>query len=127
MIHPLFTRLATQPGLFAEHLGAYAELASAEAGQLGRRWLHRGVLLLVALALGALALGLVGMAMLLAAVVPLASMPAPWALWVVPAVPALAAALCTWLARGTTADTAFPLLRLQLDADAQLMREVEAP
>lgn len=126
MIHPLLARLATQPGLFAEHAGAYAELAGAEAGLLGQRWLKRGVLLGVAVATGALALGLAGVAALLAAALPLQAMPAPWALVVVPLVPGVLAALCAWLARGSPADRVFPLLRQQIELDTRLLAEVDA-
>ena len=70
MIHPLFMRLAAQPSLFTEHALAYAELARAEAGLLGQRWLRRGVLAALGLGSAALSLGLAGVAALLAAALP---------------------------------------------------------
>ena len=44
MIHPFFTKLVTQPGLFAEHIAAYADLASAEVRRFGAVWQRRVVL-----------------------------------------------------------------------------------
>lgn len=127
MIPPLLLRAATHPGLFADHLGAYAELAGAEAGVLGQRWLRCGALALGALVSGSLALGLAGVATLLVASVPLELMRAPWALWALPLLCAVISALCAWGVRASaTAHSAFPLLRRQLEADAQLLREVNA-
>ncbi|MBK7062745.1 MAG: hypothetical protein IPH51_20825 [Rubrivivax sp.] len=126
MIHPLFMRLAAQPSLFTEHALAYAELARAEAGLLGQRWLRRGVLAALGLGSAALSLGLAGVAALLAASLPLQAMPAPWALWAVPLAPALLAAACTWLALSTPPDPSFPLLRRQIETDAMLFHEVDA-
>ena len=124
MIHPLFTRLVTQPGLFAEHAGAYAELAAAEAQQLGTRWKRQLVLAVVAGLFGLVGLGLAGTALLLAAAVPGATMPAAWALWVVPALPlavAAGAGATLWRMQSVTA---FALLRGQIAADARLLEEV---
>lgn len=124
MIHPIFTRLVTQPGLFAEHAGAYAELAAAEAQQLAWRW-KRQLLLAAAAGLCALVgLVLAGMAVLLAAAVPTAAMPAAFALWVVPAVPLLAAAGAGALLWRMQSVAAFALLRGQIAADARLLEEV---
>ena len=125
MIHPLFTRLVTQPGLFAEHLGAYAELAGAEAQHWGRRSLKRGLLAALAVVAGTLALGLAGVSALLAAALPLQAMPAPWALWAVPLLPAVLALPCAIAARcvGKAEAEAFALLRRQMQADAELLQE----
>lgn len=127
MIPRLLLRLTTHPGLFADHLGAYAELAATEADALGRRWRRRGAWALGALLGGTLAVGLAGVAVLLVAALPVQPMRAPWALWLVPLAFAGVAAICAWGARATAADAAaFPQLRRQLDADAQLLREVDA-
>lgn len=127
MIPPLLLRLATHPGLFADHVGAYAELASAEASQLGQRWVRRGILAVGAVVSATLALGMGGVAALMVATLPMEEMRAPWALWAVPLLFAVVAVACAWGARASSADaTPFPLLRRQLDADAQLLREVDA-
>lgn len=124
MIHPFFTRLVSQPGLFAEHAGAYAELATAEALQLTSR-LKRQLLLAVSAALCALlGLGMAGVAALLAAAVPFESMPAPWALWLVPALPLAAAAACGLQLWRMQSVSAFALLRSQFAADARMLVEV---
>ena len=124
MIHPLFTRLVTQPGLFAEHASAYAELAAAEAQQLGTRW-KRQLLLAVAAGLcGLIGLALAGMALLLAAAVPAESMPAAWALWVVPAVPLAAAGGAGFALWRMQSQQIFALLRGQFAEDARLLAEV---
>ena len=124
MIHPFFTRLVTQPGLFAEHAGAYAELAAAEAQQLGTRWKRQLLLAALTGVCTLVGLMLAGMALLLAAALPAAAMPAAWALWVVPLVPLVAAAgaaASLWRMRSVAA---FALLRGQIAADARLLDEV---
>ena len=124
MIHPLFTRLVTQPGLFAEHAGAYAQLAVAEAQQLGMRWKRQLVLAVVAGLCGLMGLALAGMALLLAAAVPAESMPAVWALWVVPAVPLVAAGGAVVAMWRMQSQQVFALLRGQFAEDARLLAEV---
>ena len=126
MIHPLFTRLVTQPGLFAEHAGAYAELAAAEAQQLGLHWKRQLLLTVAAGILGLLGVGLAGVALLLAAAIPIDTMPAGWALWAVPALPWAAAAACAFMLWRMQSVTAFALLRDQIAADARLLDEVTA-
>jgi cytochrome bd-type quinol oxidase subunit 2 len=126
MIHPLLGKLATQPGLFAEHAGAYAELAAVEARQLGHRWRRQVLLALAAALMAALALGLAGVSALLAAALPVHTMPAPVVLVLLPALPLVMAALCAWWARGDGQAAGFALLREQLRADAQLLRELDA-
>lgn len=126
MIHPLFTRLVAQPGLFAEHAGAYAELAAAEAQQLGLRLKRQLVLALAGAICALLGVGLAGAAALLAAAVPVQTMPAPWVLWLVPAAPLAVAVLCALLLWRMQSAPAFALLRSQFTADAQLLTEVAA-
>lgn len=124
MIHPLFARLVTQPGLFAEHAGAYAELAAAEAVQLSTRWKRQLLLSVAGGFFGLMGLGLAAVAAMLAAALPLDTMPAPWALWLVPALPLAAAATCAWLLWRMQSVEAFSLLRSQFAADAQMLNEV---
>lgn len=124
MIHPFFTKLVTQPGLFAEHAGAYAELAAAEALQLSARLKRQMLLALMAALCALLGLGLAGVAALLAAALPAATMPAPWALWALPALPLVVAAGCGVMLWRMQSVTPFALLRGQLDADARLLHEV---
>lgn len=124
MIHPLFRTLASSPELLAEHAGAYAELAGAEAAELAGRLRQRVWLGGAAALLAALAVGFGGVALLLVAAVPLSQMPHPALLWLVPAVPALAAAGCVAALRRVKAVPAFETLRRQWLADRALWREV---
>lgn len=124
MIHPFFTKLVSQPGLFAEHAGAYAELAAAEALQLSSHLKRQLVLAVSASLCALLGLGLAGIAALFAAALPFDTMPAPWALFAVPAVPLAGAAACAWLLWRRQSLEAFALLRSQWAADARLLVEV---
>jgi len=123
MIHPLFRTLATRPELLAEHLGAYAQLVSVEASETTAQ-LRDHALWAVGAALGvALGTGLAGTALLLLAVVPLADMPYPWLLAVVPAVPYVIAIFCVLRMRARPLDCSFELLREQVAQDTALLRE----
>ena len=122
MIHPLFRLIATRPQLLGEHLEAYADLVGEEMGlaaaQLKRRMLWQSV----AAGLALLTVVLAGVALLLWAAIPVAAMPAPWALIVVPGVPGIAAVLCFAASRGAQRP-AFANVRRQLAADAAMLRE----
>lgn len=125
MIHPFFSTLLTRPELLAEHASAYAELASVEAALAAGEWRRRSVRTACAALLALLGIGWGGVALLLAAVWPLAQMPAPWVLVAVPALPlllALVVALAGGLRRRQTAP-AFALLRQQIAEDSALIRQ----
>lgn len=124
MIHPLFTTLVSKPGLLAEHAGAYAELASAEARVYGSAWQRRALLLLAAAVCALLGSIFAGVALLLCALAPPAAMAAPWLLWLVPAVPLVAAAVFANLGRHTPDRPLFADLREQVALDAQLLAQV---
>lgn len=127
MFHPIVQLLASRPDLLADHLAAYAPLVAAQAGEAASRW-RRQALLVAGQVIGVIAaVGLGGGALLLLAVVPVAQMPMPWLLLVVPLVPLAAAALCALLQRGQATPGAFALLRQQLSADAELLRQPSAP
>ena len=117
--------LAVRPHLLAEHGQAYAQLLGEESGlalaACRQQVLWRGG---AALALG-LGLTLAGMAGLLAAALPLADMPAPWLLAVIPLPPLLASVAC-WLKAGAVAAPGFARLREQLRADGDLLQAVLA-
>jgi uncharacterized membrane protein YqjE len=123
MIHPLFKTLATRPELLADHLGAYAQLVSVEASETTAQ-LRNHAVWAVGLALGAaLGVGLAGTALLLLAIVPVADMPLPWLLVIVPAVPLLAALGCWLKMRQNPLSYSFDLLREQVALDTALLRE----
>lgn len=123
MIHPLFLLIATRPQLLADHAEAYAELVAAEVTQVSATWKRRS--LLYALALICLAVGavLAGVALMLWAVTPAASMHAPWALIVAPAVPVVLALWCLLAVRSQAQASAFDNIRQQMKADLNMLRE----
>jgi hypothetical protein len=120
MIHPLFTTLATRPELLAEHAGAYAELAAAEAAAAAASWKRGAVLAAVAGGAALLALVWAGVALLLWGALPAGTMPRPWLLWAVPGVALLLALACAAALRRRTTAPAFGLLREQWAADRAL-------
>lgn len=122
MIHPAFMALARQPGLVLEHADAYVDLASAELDEWGTQWKHRAGLNSAAALLAVLALGLAGVAGLAVAVVPLASMPMPWLLVVIPAAPLLLAAVLAWRAHRLEKSPLFAALRQQMAQDLATLR-----
>ena len=89
MFHPLLKLLARRPDLLADHLDAYADLASAQV-RATRRALATRALLVALAGLGALlALLLAGMALLLWAALSPELLARPWMLLLIPALPAL--------------------------------------
>lgn len=115
LIHPFFRTLASRPDLLADHAGAYAALAQAELGEAARRWRQRLLGWAVAAVLALLALGLGGVALLLAAALPVAQMPAAWVLVTLPVgLAVLALALVLWQLRQRRSQAVF---------DAALWRE----
>lgn len=114
--------LARQPGLVLEHADAYVDLASAELDEWGAQWKGRAGLFAAAALMAVLALGLAGVAGLAAAVVPLAAMPAPWLLVVIPAVPLLLAVLLAWRAHRLEKSPPFAALRQQMAQDLATLR-----
>lgn len=123
MIHPLFRLLLSRPQMLAEHVGAYAELASAEAAEAAVVLRTRSLLAVAAVACGLLGLGLAGVALLLLAALPSAQMPLPWLLALVPLTPLALGLGCWQAARRQPPAPAFSLLRRQVALDAALLRE----
>lgn len=123
MIHPIFKRIVTNPGLFAEHAASYAELVKAEARQVGSRWASQAVYGAVAAGTGLLGIGLAGVSMMLAGALPHDPMPASWVLWVVPGVPLVTAGVCAWLMKRSAAQEAFSELRQQWQQDVRVFQE----
>ena len=123
MIHPLLRLVATQPQLLADHAEAYGGLVSEEIARSVSGLKQRLLLSAVALGLIAVAVVLGGVALMLWAVIPSASMQAPWALWAVPGVPALIGLVCLLLGRNQPPN-AFSELKQQIAADLSMLREV---
>jgi uncharacterized membrane protein YqjE len=114
--------VARQPGLVAEHAGAYAQLASAELDEWGAQWKSRASLGTAAALLAYLALALAGAAGLALAVVPVQAMPMPWLLAVIPAVPLLLAGAMAWRVRRMKQTSPFAALRQQVAQDLATLR-----
>ena len=126
LIHPFFRTLASRPDLLADHAGAYAALAQVELGDAARRWRRRLLGWAVAAVLGLLALGLGGVALLLAAALPTAQMPAAWVLVALPGgLAVLALALVFWQWRQGRSQAVFDtaLWREQWAQDQALWQE----
>ena len=121
MIHPFFIKLASQPGLFAEHIGAYAELAVAEAREFGANWQTRALLVVIAAFTGAIALVVSAVAAMMVAAHGWYSMPAPWVLVAVPALFWLITFCCAFFAWRLKVSPMFSLVREQLGADIELL------
>jgi hypothetical protein len=124
MIHPLLQKLATQPGLFVEHASGYAELAVVEAQAAAQAWQQRVLLFAAAALLAAVALVFSGMAGLLASALPVAQMPLPWLLLLLPLAFWISAAVVAWVGWRRVPTPVFGHLRQQWSADMQLMRDV---
>lgn len=122
MIHPVFISIAKQPGLFLEHVDAYAELASAEADEWGQRWKQRAVLSAAAAVAFALGLALAGAAGLIVAAIPLQAMPMPWLLLAIPATPLLVGCALVWRVRSLARPVAFEALRQQVAQDLATLK-----
>lgn len=121
MIHPVFTKLASQPGLFAEHIAAYAELAVAELRHFGASWQTRLLFAAASAVTGAVALVVTAVAGMLVAAQGWNNMVAPWVLIAVPALLWLVAAgsaLCAWRLK---VSPMFSSVREQLAADIELL------
>jgi hypothetical protein len=125
MIHPLLRLVATQPQLLADHAEAYAGLVSDEIGRTVAGVKQRVLLTAVALGLIAVAVVLGGVALMLWAVIPPASIQAPWALLAAPGVPFIVGVVCLFIGRSPPAER-FAELKQQVAADLVMLREVSA-
>ncbi len=125
MIHPIFITMAKQPGLFFEHADAYADLAMAEVAGWRGRLQQRATLTVAAALLALLGLGLAGVAGLLAAALPVHTMPMPWLLWALPLIPLLLAALLGWRVQRLESGSTFNLVREQMAQDLATLKILE--
>ncbi|MBP6903493.1 MAG: hypothetical protein KBC73_25635 [Burkholderiaceae bacterium] len=123
MFHPLIRLLASQPQLAARHVGAYADLAAAQAADAAQGLRQRLAWALAALAAAVGGSLMAGTALLLLAVVPLNQMPAPWLLAAGPALPLGLALLCWLQMRRRPVAWSLQPLREQLAADLDLLDE----
>ena len=123
MIHPMLRLAVTQPKLLADHAEAYVALISAEAKQTATAYGMRAAGGAIALCMGLLFLLFAGIAIMLWAVTPSGNMHAPWALFVIPAIPAVIAIAGGIVAMKKT-DAPFVELKQQFAADLSMIRQV---
>ena len=123
MFRPLFRLAANEPHLLADHVEAYSGLVVGELRAATTLWKRQLGLRLVAGACFALAALFAGNALMLGAVVPAATISAPWLLIAVPAVPALVGLLAAVAAASSPPAETFAMLRRQFAADAAMLRE----
>ena len=123
MIHPLFKMLVAHPTAITDHIEAYAELASTELSATASQLRTRALKVVTAVVCATAALLFAGVAAMLWAVTPAAALHAPWVLWLVPGLPAIAAGWCWISATATDAPAAFSVLRSQVREDIAMVRE----
>lgn len=123
MLSRLLQLLMHDTALAVEHAAAYAELAVAESRAAAYVLRRRVLLKVLAASLAFLGLVATVVALLLVAALPLAQMPIPWLLGVLPLVPfALAAAVMVY-SRGLQARDPFGELRRQVALDIELFND----
>ena len=118
MIHPLFKLMAAHPTVLTDHVEAYASLAVQELSTAATQWRSRALKTGIAM--------LAGVSLMLWATTAPTDLQAPWALWIAPGLPALAAMACWWSAQEKPAEGPFAILRGQFAEDMALLREVNA-
>jgi len=127
MFHPLLKLLARRPDLLADHLDAYADLASAQVRSTRRELVSRAVLAAVSGVSALLAVLLAGVALLLAAALPADLLARPWALMLIPLLPALVAVAAALKLRASAPLSALGLLREQFSRDAAMLHDASRP
>jgi hypothetical protein len=127
MFHPLFKLLARRPDLLADHLDAYADLAAAQVLATRRELTSRAVLAAVCGLSLLLAVLLAGVALLLAAALPSELLSRPWALVLIPLLPAAIAAVVALKLRASAPLSGLGPLREQFSRDADMLHEASRP
>lgn len=117
IVHPIFSVLVSRPELVMDHVAGYAALVQEEASTVGSEVAKRAVAWAAVGVAALLFLVMAGVAAMLWAVHDF-----HWAFVLVPAIPAVVAAIAWNFARRQLPARAFAELRAQLDADAQALR-----
>ncbi len=123
-MHPFFKLMVDRPAVITDHVEAYATLAALELSDAVTQLRLRALKTAIALSCAAVAAVLTGAAVMLWAVTPADHLHAPWALWLVPGLPAIIALWCALSARAVGAAPAFSALRGQVRADIEMLRGV---
>jgi hypothetical protein len=126
LLHPMVRLTMARPGLLADHVQAYTELAASELQCALARWTRLGLLRLGVLCGGVVGCLLAGVALMLWAMLPAALGQNPWVLLAVPLPPFLLAWCCWRIASRPNPVGAFDNLRGQLVADLDLLRHAGA-
>jgi hypothetical protein len=126
LINPFLKLVLTQPHLLAEHAQAYAELVAAELKKVSASMALRiglfagaGVLAFLGVVWGGIALMLWGSA-------PSDDGPAGWLLLVVPLLPIVIAVVLVFVARSKSVESGFDVIKDQVRADIDMVREVSS-
>ena len=127
MIHPLFRLIASEPQMLADHVEAYSDLVSEEVAAAAGKWKRQALSYALIGVLALVTLVLAGVSLMLWAVTPPDSIHAPWALIIVPLVPALGAVGCWFSGRSGSKSNGFAAIKAQLAADAAMLRSVSQP
>lgn len=126
MTHPLLTLLLTQPHLLGHHAEAYGELLGAELATASSELKQQTLLSAAAICGWVVSAVLTGVSLMLLAVIPQSTMPAPWALIAVPLLPVVVALWYQIRLKRTRRTPPFGAVRRQLQADMTLFREASA-
>ncbi len=127
MIHPLFRLIASEPQMLADHVEAYTELVGEEMAGAVTQWKRQALSAVVIVVCALLAALFAGVSLMLWATTPPEGIHAPWALIIVPLLPALLAAGAWLTARAGHKGNGFAAIKAQLAADAAMLRSVSPP
>ena len=127
MIHPLFRLIASEPQMLADHVEAYTDLVGEEMASAVTQWKRRALSIVVLVVCALLAALFAGVSLMLWAATPPENIHAPWALIIVPLLPALLGAGAWLTARSGPKSNGFAAIKAQLAADAAMLRSVSAP
>jgi hypothetical protein len=123
MLASIAALITGQPARVLGHLQLYGDLVSAEAAHVTRKVLQRAVYVVLAVELLVCGVTLAGVAILLG--VTLTGSGGLWVLWLVPAVPLIAAVVVWIKVREEPQLAPFSTLRRQVAADAQWLADHE--
>lgn len=123
MIHPLLRLAIKEPHLLADHLSAYAALASEEVSKTSLSLAWQIGLYAGAGVMAFVGLILIGVAFLLVGATP-SDGHTTWILIVVPLMPFVIAGAMVLFARSKPVENAFDAFKRQVNADLALIREV---
>jgi hypothetical protein len=126
MIHPVIKLIATRPDLLAEHAVGYGALFAAQAGEAAQQMRRNLAYVIIAAVCGGVGIGFAGTALLLVAALPLSSMPAAWAMLVIPLVPLAVAVGCLVALKSQPQAWSMDAIKEQFAADRAMFQEVNA-